>query len=140
MVIQVSAGSRHSLALSRNGTLYGFGSGERGQLGFGEAQRDGKDMLLPVEVPLASKGLPLFVVAVGMHSVAVCQATPTREFQLAGEGLVCPPGSLAPSETPTPSPGTPCAQTVDVILCAPLWGWILFLHMRPYNFTVKITT
>ena len=78
---QVSGGSQHSLALSRCGALFGFGSGEQGQLGLGDlGQR-----LVPTQLPTLSRGLPLFVVAAGMHSVAVCHAMPTRKFQLAGE-------------------------------------------------------
>jgi hypothetical protein len=80
-VPQVSGGSRHSLALSRCGTLFGFGSGEQGQLGLGDLE----DRLVPTQLPTLSRGLPLFVVATGMHSVAVCRAMPTRDFQMAGE-------------------------------------------------------
>ena len=36
-VIQVSCGYRHSLALTRKGQLYGFGSNRRHEMGLGDA-------------------------------------------------------------------------------------------------------
>lgn len=78
---QVSAGSRHSLALSQSGVVFAFGSCEHGQLGLGS----NVDQLNPVPIPENWRGMPHFVVAAGDHSIAVCRSQPARDIVLAGK-------------------------------------------------------
>lgn len=64
----MSAGSRHSLALTDAGGIFAFGNNELGQLGVG----DNADRQAPAALPHFGDGLPLFVVAAGDHSIAIC--------------------------------------------------------------------
>ena len=67
---QVSAGARHSLALSRQGVVWAFGLGEMGQLGLGDV----RTRLSPQPLRPFRTGVPLFVVAAGDHSIAVTRS------------------------------------------------------------------
>lgn len=78
-VFQISAGSSHSLALSTAGVIFAFGNGMFGQLGLGNLEGS----KLPVAL-LMNWGRPLFVVAAGDHSVAVCQSRPSKGNTHAG--------------------------------------------------------
>eukprot|EP00803_Ostreobium_quekettii_P009976 evm.model.scf_2796.2 EVM.evm.TU.scf_2796.2 scf_2796:5567-19194(-) len=66
-IIQVSAGSSHSLALARAGSIFAFGNGELGQLGNGDV----RNHLLPCRIDALPEHPPLYIVAAGDHSVAV---------------------------------------------------------------------
>lgn len=83
-MLQCSAGSSHSLALSRSGTIFAFGSNQCGQLGVGLQS----SVPLPMPIPSMTHGVPLFVVGVGDHSVAVCQSRPSSSLTLAGNSIL----------------------------------------------------
>lgn len=77
LVVQASAGARHSLVLTESGRLIGWGDGEQGQLGRSESN---KVQMHPFYVDGLSdyRGHTLYVVAGGEHSFIVYQQSVDR--------------------------------------------------------------
>ncbi|KAH9314061.1 hypothetical protein KI387_022688, partial [Taxus chinensis] len=82
-VIQASAGARHSIAITEEGNVYGWGDGEQNQLG----KIAGKVHVQPVLMPSVQREgwQLLYAVAAGEHTMAVYQlsemgcATPMKQ-------------------------------------------------------------
>ncbi|KAL7693301.1 putative regulator of chromosome condensation 1/beta-lactamase-inhibitor protein II [Plasmopara halstedii] len=67
-VIDIAAGYQHGLAVTRNGTVFCWGKGERGQLGFGTGNADAPQELI------ALRGKKITKVSAGFnHSCAVSE-------------------------------------------------------------------
>ncbi|OAE31917.1 hypothetical protein AXG93_4485s1040 [Marchantia polymorpha subsp. ruderalis] len=67
-IVQVSAGARHSVALTDNGNIFGWGDGEQGQLGEIKSSKERFPILLSGP---ENAGKLLYVVAGGEHTLAV---------------------------------------------------------------------
>ncbi|KAL3687154.1 hypothetical protein R1sor_013463 [Riccia sorocarpa] len=84
-VIQVSAGARHSVALTDKGEVFGWGDGEQGQLG----DITSSIMRLPTLLPGPENGRKLlYIVAGGEHTLAVYERGPSpsqRSPEISGE-------------------------------------------------------
>lgn len=79
-ICQVSAGSRHTLALSGTNEVWAFGNGENGQLASGDAVSQPR--------PRRVQGLPAMAVAcvaaTGDHSFAIVQQSQNGHIGLPG--------------------------------------------------------
>jgi alpha-tubulin suppressor-like RCC1 family protein len=65
-IVDIAAGYQHGLAVTKNGTVFTWGKGERGQLGFGTGNADAPQELI------ALKGKKIVQVGAGFnHSCAV---------------------------------------------------------------------
>lgn len=51
MVIQVSCGGTHSVALTHDGQIFSFGRGDHGRLGYGRKVTTGQPMEVPIDIP-----------------------------------------------------------------------------------------
>lgn len=94
-VLQVAAGSRHSLALTSNNVLFAWGCGEQGQLGCGSA-------VAKQLTPRPVTGMPpsaavLFIAAGGEHALAVVKGVTGTEQFVVGP---LPPGLAPPGVVP----------------------------------------
>ncbi|ETK83686.1 hypothetical protein F441_11421 [Phytophthora nicotianae CJ01A1] len=67
-IVDIAAGYQHGLAVTKNGTVFSWGKGERGQLGFGTGNADAPQELI------ALKGKKIAKVGAGFnHSCAVSE-------------------------------------------------------------------
>lgn len=51
VVVQVSCGGTHSVALTRDGRIFSFGRGDHGRLGYGMKQTTGQPIEVPIIIP-----------------------------------------------------------------------------------------
>jgi len=79
-VLEVSAGGRHSLALSDEGVVFSFGRGVGGRLGHGEEEHQ----LAPRKVAALHSVRARAVCAGGAHSLALCDEPPGRAPSVGG--------------------------------------------------------
>ena len=98
-VIAISAGIEHSLALCSDGSLVGWGSDEKGQLGDNGEGNSMTPVLIPTTGVLAGKTITA-ISAGGEHSLALCSdgtlvAWGSNEYGQLGNNLT--PGSKVPS-------------------------------------------
>jgi alpha-tubulin suppressor-like RCC1 family protein len=108
-VVQIAAGSSHSLALTSTGQLYAFGSNEFGQLG--SADNSGtSNPTLPTRVVLPGATGPVSQIAAGaFHSLAL---TSTGQLYAFGQNSSGQLGTATNTATPNPTPalvGLPAA-------------------------------
>ncbi len=105
-VVEVAAGSAHSLALTDTGQVFAFGLGSSGQLGQGTTASS--------SVPVAVSGLPTVVaIAAGAnHSLAVTAAGEVWAWGDNGSNQVAP-GATTDRLVPTP-----VAQVTDAVAVA----------------------
>lgn len=68
-LVQISGGAQHSLALTDQGQIWGFGSNSHGQLGLKESE--GGEWLTPRRIQWNSGPSPSFILAAGQHSIAL---------------------------------------------------------------------
>jgi alpha-tubulin suppressor-like RCC1 family protein len=100
-VVQIAAGSSHSLALTSTGQLYAFGSNEFGQLG--SAENSGtSNPTPPTRVVLPSATGPISQIAAGaFHSLAL---TSTGQLYAFGQNSSGQLGTTTGAATPNPTP------------------------------------
>lgn len=67
-VAQVAAGEKHSMLLTRDGNLYTWGNGSKGQLGNGSFQ---SEVFTPTEIKLPGKSFPIIITCGNDHSVVL---------------------------------------------------------------------
>jgi len=101
-VVQVGAGTDHSLAVTSTGQLYAFGLNQRGQLGIGTSSGTSNANPTPALVSLPGATGPVVRVAAGnRHSLAV---TSTGQLYAFGDNFFGQLGGATNSGTGNPNP------------------------------------
>ncbi|KAG6544026.1 hypothetical protein Mapa_014549 [Marchantia paleacea] len=104
-IVQVSAGARHSVALTDSGNIFGWGDGEQGQLG--EIKSSKQQFPIFLSGP-ENAGKLLYVVAGGEHTLAVYEH-PLSQGQRFSD-------NTAESFSSTP---TGASRKLDILGCEP---------------------
>lgn len=101
-VVQVAAGSAHSLALTSSGQLYAFGYNEEGQLGNSDRASDDTPTL--VKLPVDATGTITQIAAGGYHSLALTSTGQLYDFGENGYGQLGSSNELGKEEKGDPTP------------------------------------
>ncbi|KAG8384068.1 hypothetical protein BUALT_Bualt04G0079600 [Buddleja alternifolia] len=76
VIVQISCGGTHSVALTQDGRMYSFGRGDHGRLGYGRKLTTGHPAEVPINIPpLSDEGrwCATLVACGGRHTLAIAE-------------------------------------------------------------------